>query len=250
MQLENSSAISTVGGFTNPDVEEIAVLNPSVVFLDQSLQDAYVTPLTNLNITVVVLSENSLSDVYHNLLLIGSITNHTVEANTEINNINSTIQYVQEKLKNVAPVSVMELAGPPEYGMWSAGNDTYLNDIIQIAGGVNIFSNESGWVNPSGEDVISKNPQVVIMDSMTLTGYAPQDIRNYFDTQPGFSSVSAVTNNSFYILYGQAANAVERLGPRISDAILLYACILHPDIFNTTMPLNLGDDYLNYVNVR
>jgi iron complex transport system substrate-binding protein len=247
MQLENSGNITTVGGYITPDIEKIASLQPDVVFLDQALEDSFVAPLQDLNITVVVLSENSISDVENNLLLIGKITNHNAEAIAQVNQINSTIQYVTEKLKNVAPVSVMELAGPPEEGMWSAGNGTFINDIINIAGGTNMFANDSGWYQPTGEDVLSGNPQVVIMDTMDLLGYTPQQITTYFDTQPGFNTINAVANNQFYVLYGQAGNAVERLGPRVSDAILLYAYILHPSVFNVTLPLALGDNYTQYI---
>jgi len=251
LQLENSGNITTCGGYTTPDIEQIASLNPQVVFLDQSLQDSFVSTLANLNITVVVLSGNSISDVEHNLILIGQITNHTSDATTQVDQINNTINYVEAKLQNVTPVPVMELAGPPEDGMWSAANGTFINQIMQIAGGTNIFGNYQSWYEPSGEDVINGNPQFVIMDSMELYGLDPQSIISYFNSQPGFSSVSAVQNNHFYIVYGQAGDTVERAGPRISDAILMYAEILHPNVFNVTnIPTILGDNYTDYINTN
>jgi iron complex transport system substrate-binding protein len=54
MQLENSSTIVTVGGVSTPDVEMIAALKPNVVFLDQGLQDGFVSSLTSLGLNVEV----------------------------------------------------------------------------------------------------------------------------------------------------------------------------------------------------
>jgi iron complex transport system substrate-binding protein len=194
-----------------------------------------------------MLRSDSISDIENNIMLIGKITQHITEAQSLVGQINSTIQYITEKLQNVPAVTVMEVAGPPEYGIWSAGADTYFNQVIQVAGGINVFNNETGWYNPSGEEILSTNPQYILVDSMTLSGYTTQDIINWFDTQPGFGNVSAVTNNNIYVLYGQAANAVERPGPRIIDMLELYAYILHPSIFGTSLPNGIGDNYTDYV---
>ena len=68
-----------------------------------------------------------------------------------------------------------------------------------------------------------------------------------FTALEGFENVNAIINGDVYVLTNQSANLVERAGPRIVDAIKLMACILHPDIFNVTIPTLLGDDYPNYI---
>jgi len=247
MQLENSSAITTVGGLWNPDIEKIASLKPDVVFLDQGLQERFVSTLTNLGLNVVVLKSRHVSDVEDNLLLVGKITSKVTEAHSIVNNIENAINYVSGKVRNAAPVSVMEIAGPPQNGLWSAGNSTFFNDVIQIAGGINIFNDKTGWYNPNGEDVISRNPKFIILDTMDLTGYSIQQVRDWFNAQPGFDKVHAIANDNFYIIHGQAANAVERAGPRIADMIKIYAYILHPEIFGADIPRDLADEYQNYI---
>jgi iron complex transport system substrate-binding protein len=106
----------------------------------------------------------------------------------------------------------------------SAGQDTFISDLIVTAGGVNILALDglTGWPEYSVEKVIEHNPDVIIApESLTPTPDAIlQDAR--------FSSVKAVQEKRVYVV---PDNLVVRPGPRVTQGLLLVAKAIHPELF-------------------
>ena len=92
----------------------------------------------------------------------------------------------------------------------SCGGDTFINELVSIAGGENIFASESGWPVVSEEAIIAANPAVVIVPSdswltvESVTGRA------------GWENLAAVKNNKVVIVDGDICS---RPGPRIVEAL-------------------------------
>ncbi len=242
--LEGSGNITLVGGVTTLDVEKIASLRPDLVIVNYGLQNNFVQPLEDLGITVMVLKSESIQDVRTTTLLLGKVTGRVTEASALVTGIDNTISEVSARVRGAAPVKVIDMVWLDP--MYCAGNGTYINDILTIAGGTNIMGGKAGWVTANPEDILANNPDVIIFDTMELPKSA-EEINAFFASLPGFSDVSAVKNGRIYLLTGQAANVIERPGPRVGEAIELVAAILHPEIFNKTVPSPLGDDYAAYV---
>lgn len=238
LDLIKAGRIQIVGGVTTLSPEKVASLQPDVVFIDASLQKKFIPTLEGFGLTVVALESSSINDVINNIRLIAKITSKFKEGEAVVDKIKSTINEVSAKLSNATKQKVVFLVYPDP--MWVTGNGTYLNEVISIAGGMNAFSDKSGWFVVNPEQVVAANPDVIIMSSMSLPKPA-EELLNYFKNLPGFNQINAVKNNRIYILSGEAANAVERPGPRISDAIKLLANILYPNVFGKTMPNTISD---------
>jgi len=98
-----------------------------------------------------------------------------------------------------------EIAPPPN--MVSFGGNTYLNEMIEIAGGRNIFANEKRWFTPGPEALISANPDVIFILSGDAAenaggGFAITEIKN----RPGFGAISAVRHNRIYTINANSAS--------------------------------------------
>lgn len=239
LDLVKIGKIQTIGGVTTLNPEKVASLQPDIVLIDASLQKKFISTLEGFGLTVIALESPSVNDVINNIRLIAKITSKFKEGEAVINEIINTINEVETKLSNVTKQKIVFLVYPDP--MWVTGNGTYLNEIISIAGGINVFSDKSGWFVVNPEQIVAANPDVIIMSSMALPK-SPEELLNYFKSLPGFDQINAIKNNRIYILSGNAANAVERPGPRISDAIKLLANILYPTIFGKTIP-NFINDY-------
>lgn len=239
LELIKTGKIQTVGGVTTLNPEKVASLQPDVVFIDASLQRKFISTLEGFGLTVIALESPNVDEVINNIRLIAKITSKFKEGEATIDKIVNTINEVKTKISNATKQKVVFLVYPNP--LWVTGNGTYLNEIISIAGGINVFSDRSGWFVVNPEQIVAANPDVIIMSSMALPK-PPEELLNYFKSLPGFDQINAVKNNRIYILSENAANAVERPGPRISDAIKLLANILHPTIFGKTMP-NFISDY-------
>lgn len=239
LDLINAGKIKTVGGVTTLSPERVAALKPDLVLIDASLQKKFLSTLEGFGLTVVALESRSLSDVLNNVKLIAKITSKFKEGEATISKIESIIREVQFKLSNVNKQKVVFLVWPNP--MWATGNGTYLHELISIASGENVFSDKSGWIVVSPEQIVAANPDVLIMSSMSLPR-PPDELINYLKGLPGFDQINAIKNNRIYILNGSAANALERPGPRVADAVLILANILHPNIFGVIIP-NFINEY-------
>jgi iron complex transport system substrate-binding protein len=109
------------------------------------------------------------------------------------------------------------------------GRETFINDLIQKAGGVNIFADDFEKSRVvSLEAIIQKNPQVILVSRMSTTGDL---IYNNIRKETRLAGVDAMSNNRIYEI--SDANLVERPGPRIVDGLEEVAKLLHPEIFGT-----------------
>ncbi|TDA39516.1 MAG: hypothetical protein DSO08_01945 [Candidatus Methanomethylicota archaeon] len=243
LELKNNGTIVTVGGVTTLDPEKVAALRPDLVLIDAGLQSKFVPALEGLGLTVVAVESKSVEDIINNIQLISKVTFKLEEGTRVVAQLKSAMQEVRQKVSASPPTKILYLVWPDP--MYTAGKDTYINELISIAGGENVFSTRSGWFVVNPEDVVSARPSVIIMSSMALPKSA-EALFSYFRTLPGFEYLDAIKNNRVYILTGEASNALERAGPRAADAVFILGYILHPEAFNASLP-NFISEYATYI---
>ncbi|KKL07914.1 hypothetical protein LCGC14_2581190, partial [marine sediment metagenome] len=100
---------------------------------------------------------------------------------------------------------------------------TFIDELIQKAGGVNIAGDIAGWPQISLETVLEKNPQVVIVGE----GH-PGGLVETVKGEGVLWITDAFKYNQIYII---DADIVSRTGPRIVDALEEMSKIIHPEMF-------------------
>ncbi|GAG73979.1 unnamed protein product [marine sediment metagenome] len=108
--------------------------------------------------------------------------------------------------------------------LMSAGADTFINDLIEKSGGVNIVAedNLTGWPEYSLEKLIEKNPDIIIAP-MSLAS----DPSVIMDDER-FSSIDAVTSGKVYIV---PDNPISRPNQNLIKALQMLSKAIHPEIF-------------------
>ncbi|MDX8336381.1 ABC transporter substrate-binding protein [Candidatus Cetobacterium colombiensis] len=103
-----------------------------------------------------------------------------------------------EKLKNITLDNnfkkkrvYFEILNNPIY---TTGNKTFLNDVLEKAGGENIFSDEEGWISPTLEKIIEKNPQIIFV------GEDRKEVVNDIKTRKEWKDIDAVKNQKIYFV--------------------------------------------------
>ena len=103
----------------------------------------------------------------------------------------------------------------------TAGRDTFIDDMITIAGGKNIGASAgSGFPNFSTEVLVQEDPAVYIADSGSMS--EPGDI----DKRPGFSELTAVKDGKVFVIDD---NLIARPGPRLAEGLRELAGMIHPE---------------------
>jgi len=211
-----------------PNVEKIISLKPDLVLAHQSslstAGDAF-KQLKAAGITVYVVKDAETFDsVYGTILDIGKVTGKVKEANSVVNKMKTSLKKIQDKVSKskVHPSVYVEISGPPE--TYTAGNGTFINEMINKIGAKNIASNQKGWIKYSEEAVIKANPDVII----TTYGYYEKDLPKKVVARQNWGTIKAVKNKR---VYDVNSDTTSRPGPRLVEGVEELAKAIYPELF-------------------
>ncbi len=233
-ELVEEGKIKRVGGYWNPDLEKIAELKPDLVLASVNPHAKLIDKFNELGLRVAFLKSGTARnayDIYQDIMLVGSIFGVEDKAKEIIDRIQATIDNITITLikANATPVRTLIILGPPSWGLWTSGGDTFIDYIISTSGGINIASKYSGWVKLDYEEVLAQDPEVIIVGIMGTREDAEQ-IFNDIANSP-LNQTTAFKNNNVYVFIGEADDVLMRPGPRISEAVKIVSQVLHPELF-------------------
>ncbi len=224
-----------------PNPEEVAALNPDLVLMYSFFGpgDPNVDAIEKLGINVIVLKPTNLSGIINDIRLVGQATGKIEEAETLASQLNETIIQIRDKTSNVTnkPSVYIEFWYPPP---WTFGPNTWGDEIIRVAGGVNAFGDaQTDYVQTTDEDVIARDPDVIISlyGAQHLHFATLEEMRQ----RHGWASIKAVQNGKVYLL---DENLIARPGPRIVMGLEAVASFLHPELFGASNILALNTTIL------
>ncbi|HEY3419477.1 MAG TPA: ABC transporter substrate-binding protein [Methanomassiliicoccales archaeon] len=241
---------TSIGGFYSPSKEKIAGLNPDLVLLDAGVksQRDLNTFFDSLGMKYVSLYPGkNVTEIEKNIEFIGQIYDKGAKAASLITDMNdklSAISNATSSIPSKLKVMVMVSWSPSIY---VNGGNTFINDIIVAAGGVNAFGNASGYLIVSKEGVVQANPDVIIVASSMIPGLTSQEVLDQIKGDALLRYTNAVINNKVFVIQDQAESCFLRQGIRVVQATQLLADMLYPTMFGESIPNILGSDYGIYL---
>ena len=208
-----------VGGYENPDIEKIVALNPDLVLIAHGTPMDVINNLVGLGLTVFGIKTTDLDDLLNDIRRIGEITDKEMEAQALTSDMESRIQAVTNatsELEQRPRVFYIVWHDP----LWTAGSGTFIHELIEKAGGVNICQNISGYKTISIEDVLARDPEIIITSEWSYDW-----ARN--ETGP-LASTNASREGRIYTCDD---DLVQRPGPRLVEGLEWFAYFIHPEIF-------------------
>lgn len=213
--------------FYNLDIEYIASLEPDAVIIDgismTGADDPYRT-LKEAGVTVLYLpSAASVDGVKDGIRFISECVDKADKGAELIADIDSCISEITEKAAAITEKKSVyfEISAAPY--LYTCGNNTFINDILNIVGAENIYANEEGWLSNSEETVIAADPDVIIT-SVKYDGYDFNEI----SARAGWENISAVKNGCVYQV---EPNPVSRPSQNVVKGIREVAAAVYPEIF-------------------
>ena len=213
--------IQSVQSGYETNIEQIIALEPQLLIMSQMGQtQEQVQQLENAGIVTFVTYAQSIDETYIAIDLIGQLTGKKTEAA----NLITTMREAFEDLSARAAVaegeqeSIYFEVSPLEFGLWTAGADTFMNEVAVLLGIRNIFGDVSGWAEISEEQVIERDPDYILTVGMYF-GDGPTPIESILSRQ-GWGNISAIKNEAILNLTN---DELSRPGPRLADgARMLY----------------------------
>jgi len=183
------------GTFLNPDIETIVKLKPDIVISGGGIQKKAIKKLEELKIGVIVLYPENINGIIKNMELLCKLLDGNCNKIKEFKS-HLKVKNTKKKIK-----TYLELWGNPEMAI---GGSSFINDIVEFAGGENIFKNTiSEYPKISKEEILKKSPEVIILF------YEPEN--NNF--------ILKKFKDKIYILQKEKQDIFLRPGPRIIEAI-------------------------------
>ena len=215
---------TVIGGFSDPNIELIASLKPDLIIIT-SMHYKYLEQLEQIA-PVVVVDPGNIDEIYEQLELFGRILNKQGEAEGVINFMKAKIEEIEIKVADKPKVKVF-------YIVWSnplmtAGKGSFINDLITLAGGENIFEDVQGWPQVSVEEVLGRDPDVIILPPHA--GITREEL-----CKSELSKTSAVRNGRVFVISDD--DIVSRPSPRIVEGLEEFARLIHPQAFNYNVNL-------------
>jgi iron complex transport system substrate-binding protein len=217
-----------VGGFGNPDIEKIISLCPDLLVAD-SLSDkkGIVRKLEKKGLSIIVLAPETLADAIHTIRMVGTVTGKEKETASLIGEMETRIRTVTNLAGRIEPggkPTVLYVAWHDP--LWVAGSGIIINDLIEKAGGVNVAGDHKGWGILGLEEVLARNPSVIIVNSGH--GNAKDLPLAWVKSEPRIGNVDARKSGRVYQI---DADLSGRFGPRIVEALEQFSRYLHPKAF-------------------
>lgn len=220
--------MTSVGSFDSPNLEVIASLDPDLILTTGGVLGETITTLRDMGYPVAVLDPATIEGVIDNIEMAGKLTNKNAEASAIINDINTRIAAVEAIVATAdsIPTVYYEVWYDPT-SLWTAGSQAWQNELIEIAGGENLFADQDlEYFLSSAEAVIERNPDIFIVPEEHGVNFwgSFDDIKD----RPGWESINALQNDRIYDI---DSDLLARAGPRIAETIETLAAVFHPELF-------------------
>ena len=171
--------IESVGGISNLNIEKILAMNPDLVISGSMIPQKSAEQLGALGVPIVcVIEKNRFDGLYENITKIGQLVGRPSQADSLVAKLKLEIaedQALRTDISESQRPSVYYVVGFGAGGNFTAGGDTFINDLIAMAGGRNIAAGVKGW-SYSLEALMSENPDYIIIrreDSATFCNTKP-----------------------------------------------------------------------------
>ena len=232
-----------LGSFTKPDLDAVAALHPDVVFTSSSFQRKFAEQLRARGIKVEHFEPHSLEEVFANIERVGAALDRAEAAKALTAGYRRELAEIKARTRALPKVRVYIEVN--HEGPWTTGAHSPLEDIIEAAGGENIFHDhaDDGVFVTTHEEIVRRDPEVILSPVWReakvggLDGIIPLAS---IGARPGYAATRAVQNSR--VLYYDSA-LFKHEGPRQILAIRKLAHLLHPEAFENppgTTPWELG----------
>ena len=223
--------INKVGGYSTVNTEKVIAASPDLIIASFGNTEEAATQLRGMGFAVIALNPETFHDVIEDIRIVGRATGTETRANEVADSMQEQINAITEKsaeVKNRPSVAHIVWYDP----IWVSGNHTFQNEMFEMAGGENAFPDIEGWAIVSLEKFITKDPDILIVNTGSGMGESGKDIiYDHIMNEARFQNLEAVKNKRVYLV---DSDIIDRGGPRLIDALEITASCIHPEIYNSS----------------
>ncbi|MDN6731201.1 MAG: ABC transporter substrate-binding protein, partial [Atopostipes suicloacalis] len=150
------------------------------------------------------------------------------EAEELVADMQADIDEVKEAVKDVPEEEKQKVYLEFTPG-WTVGSGEFLDELIQVAGGINVASELDGWAEVNEEKIIEEDPDVILYAKDAVDFETEEPLEDLIRERSGWENISAIENDR---VIGIDENTVSRIGPRVTDALKKFAEAIYPELYS------------------
>lgn len=211
-------------GGTHPSPEHIVALKPDLVLVPQDfIQPDLLQNLDRVKVPVFVLRAAQLEDVLGQIQMIARMFQRGKAGDDLVEAMRDRLNGVKERIQSLNRPRVLYILNSDP--LQTAGPGSFIHQLIQLAGGMNIAGEaSSAYPRLALEEVLARDPEILIFPVGTSEGIPDEEQQQW----RRWSNLSAVKQGRFVSV---SSALVDRPGPRLIDGLELLAQAIHPDAY-------------------
>lgn len=221
----NNINISNISIFDmlNPDAEKMIAIKPDIVFVNTFSVFSGKNSLDSIKASdicvAVIPNSDTIKSIEDDITFLGNVLEANEEASNIIRIMDLNIENIKSIAKNIQNKKKVyfEISSLPK--LYTFGTNVYLDDMINIIGASNIFSDKNAWITASEENVLFANPDI-IFTSVDYIDNPQDEILN----RASWQNINAVKNKNVYYIYSSSLPT-----HNIVNALIMMAKYAYPD---------------------
>ena len=218
---KNNINVSNVFDMLNPDAEKIISLDSDIIFINNLTAFYTKNSLLSLSNHTIITITNSetLKGIEDDIYFLGKVLNADDRAKEVVSNMRTKIKEIKDIGDTITNKKTVyfEISALPN--LYSFGSNVYLDDIINIIGAKNIFSNRNEWISVSEEDVVYLNPDIIF----TSVDYVDNPVAE-ITNRAAWRDINAVKTSKVFFVEGTSLPT-----HNIVSSIILMAKYIYPE---------------------
>ena len=219
-----------VGGWNNPNMEQIASLRPDLVIFSDAQAQFVKDKVEAAGIRTLAVPSQTLEDAYKSIELVGQATGEEDAARKLLEQTRASVETVRlmtERLPKRRVLCVVDRVPGTLRDLYTAGEQSFIAQLIREAGGEPLSPPSRGnWGKMQKEAVVALDPDVVI-DLMMQKAQGGLD-EDTLSVWRELSSLRAVRDGRVYLIREETALHPSQF---VGDTARRFAELIHPEAF-------------------
>lgn len=220
-----------IGNYLQPNLETIVGLRPDLV-IDEASGVRRAERISSLKLNVIEVDDTTIAGIYDSIERIGRAASAPAAAAALVSRLRGELDQIRQRTAKLAPRRVVFVVGRAPGRLEElvvAGKKSYLDEVMAIAGGTNVFRDTvAPYSKVTLEELLARNPEVIVdMGEMAQTaGVTEQDKRAVVALWNRFPTLAAVRQKRVFAV---ASDIFVVPGPRVVEAAREFARMFHPE---------------------
>jgi cobalamin transport system substrate-binding protein len=220
-----------VGALIDPNVEMMLSLKPQLVVVYGSQTDLK-QQLARAGIGVFDYRHAGLADVTTTIRALGTRTGTAARAEEVALGIERGLDGIRRQVRDRPRPRTLLVFGRERLalrGLYASGGIGFMNDMLEIAGGANVFADVKVQAVQAGtEQILTRRPDVILETRALNSAWPSGDQEAELNVWNVLGSIPAVRNRRVLFLFD---DRIIIPGPRVVEGTRVIAKALHPEAF-------------------